>query len=312
MADTDPELPPRPATSPEPDEDEENGEQDRSSLRDILAAGMVISVGRNGDELVFSPEPSQAGVWPAHSDPPGDDRLVLVIFLAVDESVQGPRITPTVIVVGPSWVMQRPDYATRVEDGANRLVGEMNKRVVKDIATQAIQPEWNRITLHWAPTPDFGRFNSAAELARNLETWEHGEAGRWLAQVGSAAGMPSGVAGARIAVVAVVPLPGDQTLGRLSIVLNLAGVAFALATGNPVLACASLKSFAHEALIKAVSVEIRAILAPRVEPSPDIKLLAKEILSENQPEPNNQGTPGQPDPDHNHGPQQSSGPGPSF
>jgi hypothetical protein len=282
------------------------------SQRDILAARIVITVGENSQGFVVPLDSSQAGVWSTRSDSPRDDGLVLVIFLTVDESVRRPSIAPIVVAVGPSWVPQRSDYVNRIEDAAQHLVGQMYQRVTEDIATEAIQPEWNRITLQWAPTRDFGGFNSAAELARNLETWEHRAAGRWLAQVGTAAGVPSGVAGAGIAVGTVVPLPGAQALGQLPIAANLAGVAFALATGNPVLACASLKSLAHEALIKAVSAEIRTILAPRGEPSPDVKRLAEEIFREDQPKPSRQESAGKPHPDDNNRPKPSTGPGLSF
>ena len=235
MADTDPDLPFGRPTSPAADEDDDRGKENWASQEDILAARIVIT-GESGQGFVVPLDSSQAGVWSTRSDSPGDDGLVLVIFLTVDESVRRPSITPVVVVVGPSWVPQRSDYVNRIEDAARRLVGQMYQRVTEDIATEAIQPEWNLITLQWAPTRDFGRFDSAAELARNLETWEHRAAGRWLAQVGTAAGVPSGVAGAGIAVGIAVPLPGAQALGQLSIAVNLAGVAFALATGNPVLA----------------------------------------------------------------------------
>lgn len=286
MADTDPDLPFGRLTSPAADEDDDGGKEDWASQEDILAARIVIT-GESGQGFVVPLGSSQAGVGSTRSGSPGDDGLVLVIFLTV-ETVRRPTITPKVVVVGPSWVRQRSDYVSHIEDAAQRLVGQMNERVTEDIAAQAILPEWNLLTLQWAPTRDFGGFDSVAELARNLDTWEHRVAGRWLAQVGAAAGVPSGVAGAGIAVGTIVPLPGDQALGQLSIAVNLAGVAFALATGNPILASASLKSLAHETLIKAVAAEIRTILAPRVVPSPDMVDLAEDILRNGPPGPGHQ------------------------
>jgi len=144
----------------------------------------------------------------------------------------------------------------------------IREELSKAIADRGTRPAWDAITVEWN-VKDFGGFNNAGDLVQNLETWEHHQVGQWFSQVGSAAGLPTAMTGGAGDVLGLaVPLPGEHFLDQLSTVIHLAGVAFAVASGNPALACASLKSLAHTAMIDIVSTELQATLTPAPQPQP--------------------------------------------
>jgi len=77
------------------------------------------------------------------------------------------------------------------------------------------------------------------------------------------------------ALVFVVPLPFSRPLGELAVLGDVLGVAFALATGHALMACASLMSLAYEgivqlfkkAIVQALDSE-QVALRPPVETAP--------------------------------------------
>lgn len=148
-----------------------------------------------------------------------------------------------------------------------RLRDGIREELSKAAAERVTRPAWDAITVNW-DVEDFGGFNSGAELVQNLDAWEHYQPGKWLSQLVFAVGLPSGMAdGAGTLLGLALPLPGEKFLDQLSTVIKLAGIVFAVASGNPVAACASLKSLVHEEMVDAVAKVIRADVGVSQTPS---------------------------------------------
>jgi hypothetical protein len=198
----------------------------------------------------------------------GEKGLALVVFRSFGAGDQSSPMGVAVLVFPPPSYRGVVGRSLWVADSPRQLRRGITEELSKAIADRTTRPEWDAITVKWDVT-DFGGFNSAGDLVQNLETWEHHRVGQWFSQVGSAAGLPTSLTGGAGDVLGLaVPLPGEHFLDQLSTVIHLAGVAFAVASGNPALACASLKSLAHTAMIDIVSTELQATLTPAPQLDP--------------------------------------------
>jgi hypothetical protein len=222
--------------------------------------------------LVSGKRPSQGGqVSPALSGSAGE--------------LPGVRITDmplrsTVVVHAPAdrlrgWDSNMPAPAP-LQEQAHRLLDGIRERLAERATETGLNPVWDAATTRWYVT-DFGGFERAAEVFGDLDNWGHQAVAAWVEDVDRAIDMPRAVAGDVGEVIGLaIPLPIDRPLIDASRVIQVAGVAFAAATGNMPLACASLKSLAHDRLVdfmakrllNAVTGRGNDRTSPRQEPDP--------------------------------------------
>jgi hypothetical protein len=195
--------------------------------------------------LVSAKRPSQGGqVSPALSGSAGE--------------LPGVRLTDmplrsTVVVHAPAerlrgWDSHMPAPAP-LQEQAERLLDGIRERLAERATETGLNPVWDAATARWYVT-DFGGFERAAEVFGDLDNWGHQAVAAWVEDVDRAIDMPRAVAGDVGEVIGLaIPLPIDRPLIDASRVIQIAGVAFAAATGNMPLACASLKSLAHDRLV---------------------------------------------------------------
>jgi hypothetical protein len=186
----------------------------------------------------------------------------------------------TVVVTAPAELWR--EWETGVPppgplgDLACRLLDEVQEGVLEGVrkgvpewlaerfAQIAIDPVWEPASRDWHVT-DIGGFEAAARSFSDLDTWSHSAVASWVTDVGNAIGMPGAMANGAGAVIGLaVPLPFDQPLKELSQVIQVAGVAFGIVTGNAPLACASLKALAHDQLIDLVAREVRGVTSVKL------------------------------------------------
>jgi periplasmic divalent cation tolerance protein len=178
--------------------------------------------------------------------------------LDVPGKVPGGRITDmalesTVVVHAPAdrlrgWENGMTAPAP-LREQADRLLNEIGERLAGQATETGVNPVWDVTTTRWHVT-DFGGFEHAAEMFSGLDNRAHQAVAAWVQDVGSAIGMPGAVAGDVGEVIGLaIPLPIDRPLIEASRVIQVAGIAFAVATGNAPLACASIKAYAHDRLI---------------------------------------------------------------
>ena len=215
--------------------------------------------------------PDGGSRWGAAAQP----EVVLTVFVSVKRQipplvrgVPGGRVTvvplkSTVVVHAPAELCRRWEpgmlMPAPLRQQANSLLDGVRERLAGQLAGFAMDPMWDLATADWYVT-DIGGFDAAARLFGDLDTWSHSAVASWVTQVSVAIGMPGAMAdGAGVVIGFAVPLPIDRPLKALSRITQVAGVAFAVLTGNPVLACASLKALAHDQLIDLVVKGIRDV-----------------------------------------------------
>lgn len=120
-----------------------------------------------------------------------------------------------------------------------QLVEVLQKQVRDSAASSIADPSWEVLTQKWQ-TADPGNFAGVSDKVRDLDE------DMFRAAMNSI-GIPGPV---EAALVFVVPLPLSEPLGELAVLGDVLGIAFALATGHALMACASLKSLAHEGIIQ--------------------------------------------------------------
>ncbi|HET9172026.1 MAG TPA: hypothetical protein VFN97_21520, partial [Actinospica sp.] len=76
-----------------------------------------------------------------------------------------------------------------------------------------------------------------------------------------------------------IELPWDETLNRISSGLRIAGVIFALATGNPAMPASCAGGLAHTAVTKIMGALVRSILRSMFGPSEEVIDLTRPALS---------------------------------
>ena len=200
--------------------------------------------------------------------------IVLTVLVSAERPSQGGQVSPalsglaeklprvpsidmplrsTVVVHAPSgrlrgWESDMPAPAP-LKEQADRLLDGIRERLATRATETGLNPVWDAATTEWYVT-DFGGFERVAEMFGDLDNWGHQAVAAWVGDVGRMIDMPTAVAGDVGEVIGLaIPLPIDRPLIDASRVIQVAGVAFAAATGNMPLACASLKSLAHDRLI---------------------------------------------------------------
>jgi hypothetical protein len=136
---------------------------------------------------------------------------------------------------------------------------------VRDSAISSIaDPSWKVLTQRWQTT-DPGNFAGVSDRVRDLDK------DMFRAAMNSI-GVPGPV---EAALVFVVPLPFSEPCEELAVMGDVLGIAFALAAGHALMACASLKSLAHEGIIQLFKIAIKqaldsehVALRPPAEPAP--------------------------------------------
>jgi hypothetical protein len=227
---------------------------------DLLEGGLATQAGldvRTG-----------AGAHPSHAE------VVLTVIAAATRSDDryrrgavvvrgGPEVHVHVVVHAPAelngWASGRP---SPLREHAADLVDGMRERLSGQAAGRAVDVLWAPATGGWRVV-DFGSFDKMAGFPTQLDDWGHRQAGAWVAQAGTAAGLPADVTGGAGAVIRyLVPLPFDPGLHDVSRVIQVAGIlAFALPGGH-VLACASLKSLVHDEITDLLAKQLRAVIWP--------------------------------------------------
>ena len=214
--------------------------------------------------------PDGGSRWGAGAQP----EVVLTVFVSVERQVPGGPVTvvplkSTVVVHAPAELCRRWETGmpAPLRQQADSLLDGVRERLAGQLAEFAIDPMWGPATARWCVT-DIGGFDAAARLFGGLDTWSHSAVASWVTQVSDAIDMPGAMADGAGAVIGLaVPLPIDRPLRDLSRITQVAGVAFAVLTGNPVLACASLKALAHDQLIDLVAKGIRDVAFKLVIPT---------------------------------------------
>ena len=121
---------------------------------------------------------------------------------------------------------------------------------VRDSAISSItDPSWEVLTQRWQTT-DPGNFAGVSDRVRDLDK-------DMFRTAMNSIGVPGPV---EAALVFVVPLPFSKPLGELAVMGDVLGIAFALAAGHALMACASLKSLAHEGIIQLFKKAIKQAL----------------------------------------------------
>ena len=197
----------------------------------------------------------------------GHAEVVLTVVAASRDDKKAPQVRGRpaevevhVIVHAPpgfgDWARGQP---SPLREDVTRLVEGMRERLSEQAAGRVIDVVWEPATSGWRVV-DFGGFDKMAGLPANLSDWGHQQAGAWAARVGTAAGLSRNFAGAGAVICYLVPLPFDRALHDVSRVIQIAGIlAFALPGGH-MLACASLKSLAHDKLTDLLAKQLRTVI----------------------------------------------------